>query len=91
MGSAVPPSRCTQRLSSGEVSLCEGVLPAQAWERLAAYEDLAQYLRDRSRELDGQIDGLRAAGKVKTVTYRQLVGTRMALREMLGYYEERSL
>lgn len=66
-------------------------MPAQAWERLAAYEDLAQYLRDRSRELDGQIDGLRAAGKVKTVTYRQLVGTRMALREMLGYYEERSL
>lgn len=91
MGFSLPPARCTRRLASGEASLCEGVLPADAWERLAAYEDLAQHLRDRSQELDAQIDELRRAGKVKTVTYRQLVGTRMALREMLGYYEDRHL
>ena len=85
------PPRCTCRTPQGAAELCEGIGPDQALERLAAYEDLADFLHGRLKELDEQIEALRAAGKVKTVTYRQLTGTRMALREMLEHYEDRGL
>lgn len=85
------PPRCTYRTSQGAAVLCEGVDSAQALERLAAYEDLADFLHARLEELNEQVEALRMAGKVKTVTYRQLVGTRMALRETLEHYEDRGL
>lgn len=84
-------ARCTARGADGAAVLAAGATQAEALERLAAHEELAQSVRDRAQEVEAQIEGLRAAGKVKTVTYRQLVGIRTVLREMVGYYEERGL
>ena len=84
-------ARCTQRARDGSAMLVAGVDASQACERLAAHEDLLDALHARLAGVGSQIAALRAAGKIKTVTYQQLVGTKMTLREMLGYYEERGL
>ena len=72
-------------LAAGETPM-EDVL-----ERLASFEDLVDDVYGRYVDTLARIDALRAAGKVKTVTYRQLVSNKVSLRETIDLFEERGL
>ncbi len=85
------PARLTERDASGAPRLVAGAAPDDALARLAAYEDLRAELSARLAGTLAQVGELRAAGKVKTVTYRQLAANRATLRELLGYFEDRGL
>lgn len=71
--------------AAGETPM-EGVL-----ERLAAFEDLVDDVCGRYDDTLARIDALRTAGKVKTVTYRQLVSNKVSLKETIDLFEERGL
>lgn len=51
-------------------------------ERLAAYEQFAAEVRREYAEVEAQMDELKAQGKVKTATYRQLFATRIILKDI---------
>lgn len=66
-----------------------GVLPDA--ERLAAYDAFAADVREENGQVQQRLEELRAAGKVKTATYRQLFAMRITLKEIVGRLEERGL
>lgn len=72
-------------LGAGETPM-EDVL-----ERLVSFEDLVDDVCGRYADTLARIESLRAAGKVKTVTYRQLVSNKVSLKETLDLFEERGL
>lgn len=51
-------------------------------ERLAAYEEFASDVRREYADVEAQMDELKAQGKVKTATYRQLFATRITLKDI---------
>lgn len=51
-------------------------------ERLAAYEQFAADARREYADVEAQMDELKAQGKVKTATYRQLFATRITLKDI---------
>lgn len=51
-------------------------------ERLAAYEQFAADVRREYADVEAQMDELKAQGKVKTATYRQLFATRIILKDI---------
>lgn len=51
-------------------------------ERLAAYDAFAAETRAELARTDERMGELRAAGKVKTATYRQLFAARLTLKEI---------
>lgn len=51
-------------------------------ERLAAYDAFAADARAELARTDERMGELRAAGKVKTATYRQLFAARLTLKEI---------
>ncbi len=51
-------------------------------ERLAAYEQFAADVRREYADVEAQMDELKAQGKVKTATYRQLFATRITLKDI---------
>ena len=51
-------------------------------EKLAAYEAFAQEVRVELAGATQRMEELRAAGKVKTATYRQLFANRITLKEI---------
>lgn len=51
-------------------------------ERLAAYEEFAADVRREYADVEAQMDELKAQGKVKTATYRQLFATRITLKDI---------
>ncbi|MDY2778055.1 MAG: hypothetical protein SOU51_06710 [Collinsella sp.] len=53
-----------------------------AAERLAAYEAFAGQARLELAQTTSRMDALRAEGKVKSATYRQLFALRSILREI---------
>ncbi len=60
-------------------------------ERLAAYDAFADSVREENAQVQQRLEELRAAGKVKTATYRQLFALRITLKEIVGRLEERGL
>lgn len=50
--------------------------------RLEAFEAFAASVREDLADASARMDGLRAAGKVKSATYRQLFAIRSTLREI---------
>ncbi len=50
--------------------------------RLDAFEAFAASVREDLADASARMDGLRAAGKVKSATYRQLFAIRSTLREV---------
>lgn len=50
--------------------------------RLEAFEAFAASVREDLADASARMDGLRAAGKVKSATYRQLFAIRSTLREV---------
>lgn len=55
-------------------------------ERLAAFEKMLAAVRASCAKTDGKMRRLRAEGKEKTATYRQLMGNRMVYQNMLTLY-----
>lgn len=51
-------------------------------ERLAAYEQFAADVRREYADVEARMDELKAQGKVKTATYRQLFATRVTLKDI---------
>ena len=88
---ANPPARLTDRDDAGRARLVQGASESEALERLAAYEELAAGLRSQLADTTARADALRAEGKVKTVTYRQLTANKVSLKEMLAHFSDRGL
>jgi len=56
-------------------------------ERLAAFERMyADLLREQEKLLE-QMDALRAAGKQKGATYKQLLAQKLTLQNLIGRFE----
>lgn len=60
-------------------------------ERLEAFEAFARDVRDELEQTNARMEELRAAGRVKTATYRQLFALRMTLKDIDRRLEEHGL
>ena len=60
-------------------------------ERLEAFEAFTRDVRDELEQTNARMEELRAAGRVKTATYRQLFALRMTLKDIDRRLEERGL
>ena len=55
-------------------------------ERSKAFEDMLAAVLERYEDTAKKMAELKAAGKEKTVTYKQLFATKLQLQAMLTYY-----
>lgn len=55
--------------------------------RLEAFEKMLQAVQESYISADSKMRKLKAEGKEKTVTYRQLMGDKMRYQQMLSLYE----
>lgn len=62
--------------------LCCGAERGDELRRLEAFEAFVASAREDLADASARMDGLRAAGKVKSATYRQLFAIRSTLREV---------
>ena len=60
-------------------------------ERLEAFEAMLADIQNQAEFEKRQMEELKAAGKEKTVTYRQYFGNRMIYKMMLDKYREYGL
>ena len=60
-------------------------------EKLERYEGFARGLRDELATTDQKLQTLKAQGKTKTATYRQLFANRFMLEEMVSRLDEADL
>ncbi|MDD2969996.1 MAG: hypothetical protein PHT21_10580 [Lachnospiraceae bacterium] len=56
-------------------------------ERLGAFEKMLQNVNDRYKVTVDKMEKLKAEGKVKSVTYNQLMADKMTLQKMISMYE----
>lgn len=57
-------------------------------ERLARYDRLYAGLLEERRQMAEQIGRLKAAGKERSATCRQLIAAKMTLQQMIGRFEQ---
>lgn len=55
--------------------------------RLEAFERMLKAVQENYRTADEKMKQLKAEGKEKTATYRQLMGNKMQYQSMLSLYE----
>ena len=55
--------------------------------RLEAFERMLKAVQENYRTADEKMRQLKAVGKEKTATYRQLMGNKMLYQSMLSLYE----
>ena len=55
-------------------------------QRLKAFEDMLAAILKQYDDTAGKMAKLKAEGKEKTVTYRQLFANKLQLQAMLSYY-----
>lgn len=60
-------------------------------ERLAAFEAVLADVRREYADIAAKMEALKAAGRTKSATYRQLFARRMTLRELLTLFEVHGL
>lgn len=51
------------------------------------FEKMLQAIQKEYKDTVSKMEQLRAAGKIKTATYKQLMGTKIMLQNMLSRYE----
>ena len=51
------------------------------------FEEMLQAIQKEYKDAVSKMEQLRAAGKIKTATYKQLMGTKIMLQNMLSRYE----
>lgn len=56
-------------------------------ERVEQFEQMLADVRANYDTVTAKLDKLKAEGRTKTVTYRELLGNRMMLRHMLDLYK----
>ena len=56
-------------------------------ERLAAFEAMLASVQEQSRQVEAQMRALKAEGKERTATYRQLMGNRLQLAQLLVMFK----
>ena len=56
-------------------------------ERLAAFEAMRQSVQEQSRQVEAQMRALKAQGRERSATYRQLMGNRLQLAQVLAMYK----
>lgn len=56
-------------------------------ERLAAFEAMLQSVQEQSRQVEAQMRALKAQGRERSATYRQLMGNRLQLAQVLAMYK----
>ena len=56
-------------------------------ERLAAFEAMLAGVQEQSRQVEAQMRALKAQGKERSATYRQLMGNRLQLSQVLAMYK----
>ena len=56
-------------------------------EREEKFEKMLQAIQTEYNDTINKMEKLKAEGKIKTATYRQLMGTKMMLQNMLSRYE----
>lgn len=60
-------------------------------DRLESFEKMLADIQKQADYENGKLEELKAAGKEKTATYRQLLGNRMLYKMMLEKYREYGL
>ncbi|MCL2299073.1 MAG: hypothetical protein FWC27_02860 [Firmicutes bacterium] len=70
----------------GQYAVPEADLP-QALQRLAALEDMLEELAAHQTDIPVELARLKAPGKDKTVRYKELLGQKLLLNEMLALLE----
>ena len=55
-------------------------------ERLTAFETMLADVQAQSRQIEAQMRALKAQGKERSATYRQLMGNRLQLAQVLAMY-----
>ena len=56
-------------------------------ERLAAFEKMLADIEKNYADMQQKMDALKAQGKEKSATYRQLMGNKLMYKQMLFIYE----
>lgn len=56
-------------------------------ERLEAFEKMLAGVQEEYASITKQMERLKEEGKVKSATYRQLMGRKMTYQSMLGLYQ----
>lgn len=56
-------------------------------ERLEAFEKMLQAVKENYKTADSKMKQLKAEGKEKTATYRQLMGNKLQYQNMLSLYK----
>lgn len=56
-------------------------------QRLAAFERMLTVVQNEYVAVSGKMAQLKAAGKEKTATYRQLMANKLRLQELLAMYQ----
>ena len=56
-------------------------------ERLAAFEAMLADVQAQYRQIEVQMRALKAEGKERSATYRQLMGNRLQLTQLLAMYK----
>ena len=60
-------------------------------ERLAAFEAMLAEVEAQYRETEAQMADLKARGRERSATYRQLMGNKLTYRQLLSLYEAHGL
>ena len=63
----------------------------KADERLAAFEAMLADVEGQYRETEARMADLKARGGERSATYRQLLGNKLTLRQLLSLYESHGL
>ena len=79
--------RLTRKNAAGTWELDPDRLP-EAAERLARYECFVQELPRELEQISAELEELRAAGKEKTVKFRELMAKKLTDRSLLLRLEE---
>ena len=56
-------------------------------ERLGAFEKMLQNVNDRYSDIISKMEKLKAEGKMKSVTYNQLMAEKLSLQKIISMYE----
>lgn len=60
-------------------------------ERLERFEQILEDLKKESALVESQIEDLKAKGKTKTATFKQLLARKLTLTQFLGVFEKHGL
>lgn len=72
--------RITKKQIDGSWTVCSS---AAAIERLAQYECMQEALEQEYQTVCTKMESLRSDGRKKSATYRQLLGNKLQLRDLL--------